>query len=57
MDPDEMSKPDTCPSCGSRAVGTLARTITPDTAWRCQACGVVWKVAATLPRVSPSRDR
>jgi len=42
---EPMSRPTACPSCGSKAVGTLAKTITPDTAWRCQACGDVWKVA------------
>jgi len=33
---------DSCPFCGSPAVGTLAKEITPDTYWRCNACGVGW---------------
>jgi ribosomal protein L37AE/L43A len=35
-------RPTNCPDCGSRAVGTLAKIITPDTFWRCAACGIVW---------------
>jgi DNA-directed RNA polymerase subunit RPC12/RpoP len=35
-------RPANCPDCGSRAVGTLAKIITPDTYWRCAACGMVW---------------
>ena len=42
---EPVSRPAACPECGSKAVGTLAKTITPDTAWRCQGCGHVWKVA------------
>jgi len=42
-------RPAACPSCGSKAVGTLAKVITIDTAWRCQACGEVWKVAKPAP--------
>ena len=38
-------KPDSCPSCGSKAVGTLAKVITPDTYWRCQGCGEIWNPA------------
>ena len=37
-----VSRPDSCPFCGSPAVGTLAKEITPDTYWRCNACGVGW---------------
>ena len=32
-------KPESCPSCSSKAVGTLAKVITIDTYWRCQGCG------------------
>jgi transposase-like protein len=33
----------TCPSCGSTRVGTLAKQITADTAWRCADCGETFK--------------
>lgn len=39
---DAGQKPDACPFCQSRAVGTLAKVITPSTYWRCQACGEIW---------------
>lgn len=42
---EPAQRPAACPACGSKAVGTLAKMITLDTAWRCQACGEVWKVA------------
>ena len=38
-------KPESCPSCGSKAVGTLAKVITTDTYWRCQGCGEIWNPA------------
>jgi hypothetical protein len=38
-------RPDACPFCRSKAVGTLAKVITANTYWRCQACGEVWNVA------------
>lgn len=37
-----VGRPPHCPECGSRAIGTLAKIITPDTYWRCAACGIVW---------------
>jgi len=41
----------TCPACGSTKVGTLAREITKDTAWRCASCGETFKA----PKVDVSR--
>jgi transposase-like protein len=37
-------KPAVCPSCGSQAVGTLAKAVTAETMWRCQRCGDSWQV-------------
>jgi len=34
--------PTQCPECRSKSVGTLSKTITPETYWRCQSCGAVW---------------
>ena len=45
---DDGVRPDKCPACGSKAVGTLAKEITAATYWRCQQCGNVW---------NPARDR
>ena len=33
-----------CPFCGSSRVGTLAKQITKETAWRCADCGETFKV-------------
>jgi transposase-like protein len=32
-----------CPTCNSTKVGTLAKEITRDTAWRCASCGATFK--------------
>jgi len=49
-EPDEPArKPEACPFCQSRAVGTLAKVITSETYWRCQACGEVWNPARLGP--------
>jgi len=41
----------TCPACGSTKVGTLAKEITKDTAWRCASCGETFKALKVgLPR-------
>ena len=43
-------RPEACPFCGSKAVGTLAKVISPSTYWRCAACGETWnpqRLAAT----------
>lgn len=37
-----LAPPESCPFCGSTAVGTLAKEITPETYWRCNKCGVGW---------------
>ena len=38
-------RPEACPFCGSKGIGTLAKQITSTTYWRCQACGEMWNVA------------
>ena len=43
-------RPDKCPECGSKAVGTLAKEITDATYWRCQQCGNVWNHKANVAR-------
>jgi ribosomal protein L37AE/L43A len=46
VDPDEeQRRPDACPFCHSKAVGTLAKQITAATYWRCQECGELWNIA------------
>lgn len=49
------SRPAACPFCGSKALGTLAKTITPRTHWRCARCGEGWSdislaAASRLPK-------
>lgn len=47
------ARPATCPECGSKAVGTLAKQITAATYWRCHQCGAVWNATRNhggLPR-------
>jgi hypothetical protein len=39
---DRVLRPNECPDSGSKSIGTLAKIITVDTYWRCQACGAVW---------------
>ena len=39
---EAVIRPESCPFCGSTAVGTLAREITPQTYWRCRSCGDGW---------------
>jgi transposase-like protein len=39
----ELPTRPTCPFCGSTRVGTLAKQITDDTAWRCADCGETFK--------------
>ena len=50
------AKPDTCPFCGSRGVGTLAKVITESTCWRCQGCGESFTSAQAAAR-NTSRPR
>ena len=47
----DLSTRPTCPACGSAKVGTLAKEITKDTAWRCASCGETFK--APPLRASP----
>jgi ribosomal protein L37AE/L43A len=42
MSTDLSSRP-VCPTCNSSKVGTLAKEIRTDTAWRCASCGVTFK--------------
>ena len=35
-------RPEACPFCQSKAVGTIAKVVTPSTYWRCQGCGEIW---------------
>lgn len=37
-----VQRPEACPFCASKAVGTLAKVITASTYWSCQACGEMW---------------
>jgi hypothetical protein len=37
-------RPDDCPFCRSTDIGTLAKTITTGTYWRCEGCGEIWNV-------------
>jgi transposase-like protein len=34
-----------CPACGSQTVTTASKTVTPESYWRCHACGEVWNDA------------
>ncbi len=42
---EQTLRPDRCPFCKSKAVGTHAKEITSATYWHCQACGEMWNVA------------
>jgi len=42
---DRVPRPTHCPECRSKSFGTLAKVVTVDTYWRCQACGMVWNEA------------
>jgi ribosomal protein L37AE/L43A len=53
-DEQPVRRPVRCPFCHSKAVGTLAKEITPATYWRCHACGGGWN-PAQLAREKPSR--
>ncbi len=50
-------RPENCPFCRSRAVGTLAKVITDATCWRCQACGESFTNAQAAARNAPTRPR
>ena len=63
MSPELPTRP-TCPECGSTRVGTLAKQINKDTAWRCADCGETFKAkssAVSTPRsfvpAGPLRNR
>ena len=44
----ELPTRPTCPACGSTKVGTLAKQITKDTAWRCASCGETFKLSSPV---------
>jgi ribosomal protein L37AE/L43A len=46
-----VHRPEACPFCQSKAVGTLAKVVTASTYWRCQSCGEMWN-PERLPRTS-----
>lgn len=48
----QAARPEACPFCGSRAVGTLAKVITSATHWRCQGCGEGWTARAAHVQVA-----
>lgn len=37
--------PARCPSCRSQDLVTTSKVVTPDSYWRCCACGEVWNAA------------
>ena len=39
---ETVQRPEVCPFCTSKAVGTLAKVITASTYWRCQSGGEMW---------------
>ena len=39
---EQVQRPEVCPFCESKAVGTLDKVITISTYWRCQSCGDMW---------------
>jgi ribosomal protein L37AE/L43A len=42
---EQVRRPDHCPFCHSKAVGTHAKQVTAATYWYCQACSKMWNVA------------
>jgi len=54
---EAVERPQACPACQSKAVGTLAKSITAATYWRCQACGEVWNVGRRRSASSGPRSR
>jgi len=53
MSPELPARP-TCPACGSMRVGTLAKQITKDTAWRCADCGETFKAKPSAASTTQS---
>jgi ribosomal protein L37AE/L43A len=53
---ENVQRPDVCPFCRSKAVGTLAKVITISTYWRCQSCGEMWN-PQRLERTTPPPRR
>jgi predicted Zn finger-like uncharacterized protein len=52
---DPVKRPAECPECRSKSIGTLAKIITADTYWRCQACGTVWNEMRCRPNAPRRR--
>jgi ribosomal protein L37AE/L43A len=43
FEPEEPTRrPDACPYCQSKAIGTFAKKITRSTYWHCRGCGRGW---------------
>lgn len=52
----DVTAPLTCPTCKSADVTTTAgKAVTPDSYWRCMACGEMWNHARHRPDRQPSR--
>ena len=49
---DSARRPAACPFCNSRAVDTLAKTITVTTFWRCRGCEATWTIASLAVRAA-----
>jgi transposase-like protein len=50
---EAITRPTACPFCESKSVGTLAKTFTARTLWRCRECEETWTIAsrtASRPR-------
>jgi len=52
---ETVQRPEFCPFCKSKAVGTLAKVITASTYWRCQSCGEMWNPERLQRTSQPTR--
>jgi ribosomal protein L37AE/L43A len=52
---EPFRRPEACPFCQSKAVGTIAKEITASTYWRCQGCGEIWNPARLVDMRQPHR--
>src|ERR1051325_10482892 len=61
---NELTARPVCPACNSTKVGTLAKEITKNTAWRCASCGDTFRAplqdngvakSTTYPRQTENR--
>jgi len=54
----EVKRPEKCPFCDGKILGTLAKVISDTSVWRCRTCESTWTIAgqrAQRPR-PPMRD-